>query len=62
MNKSNFDKRVLEFLTPEPKLDLKTLLEMVEQVMDSTVVLSEEANCRRERKNRTNQWSSEKIA
>ena len=43
MNKSDFDKRVLEFLTPEPKLDLKTLLEMVEQVMDSTVVLSEEA-------------------
>ena len=43
MNKSDFDKRVLEFLTPEPKLDLKTLLEMVEEVMDSTTILSEEA-------------------
>ena len=42
MNKSNFDKRVLEFLTPEPKLDLKALLEMVEEVMDSTSALLQE--------------------
>ena len=42
MNKSNFDKRVLEFLTPEPKLDLKALLEMVEEVMDSTSMLLRE--------------------
>ena len=42
MNKSNFDKRVLEFLTPEPKLDLKALLEMVEEVMDSTSALLRE--------------------
>ena len=42
MNKSNFDKRVSEFLTPEPKLDLKTLLEMVEDVMDSTSMLLRE--------------------
>jgi len=42
LNKSDFDKRVLEFLTPEPKLDLKTLLEMVEDVMDSTSMLLRE--------------------
>jgi len=43
LNKSNFDKRVLEFLAPEPKLDLKALLEMVEEVMDSTSALLHEA-------------------